>query len=367
MPIAMVLITIAVALAVARANCVEDQYSADIDSYMDLQPIVRGDLGGGYDRLRCRLPLNMLVVGDSIGDGTGSSSSANAWPALVCDYLSSEYGTQVEYTNVSMGGCSSLCGYVRVNALDDEKCYDLAVICYGENDSEENFGLYYESILRALRAQYPEIDIVCIQESSQREYTYKMQVIEEIAAHYGCPVVDTIAPFSNDYDNLVKDGIHPNDDGYKVYASEVENAIDDAVAQGMKTEEVIKPFDDNVMVFDNFVWIPKENFKRFENSYAINIIGDIKAVGTLSPVGSEAEPVVVVDKYDFEGSNRIIVSNNAQKIIDLQYEWPYVFKQRHIPVVSKGCEINEGTIRVTFDTNEQADTFEGIGFILGGL
>ncbi len=364
-PIAMTCIAVIGVLITGCSGKVGERYSFDVNEHICSEHFERSDLGGGYNRLKDGSTVNMLVVGDSIGDGSGATSSDNAWPALVSDYLSSKYGTQVEYTNVSMGGCASLCGYVRVNALDDKKCYDLAVVCYGENDSEENFGLYYEAILRALKAKYPDIDIVCIQESSQRDYTYKMKVIEEIASHYGCPVVDTIAPFSADYDNLVKDGTHPNDEGYKVYAREIESVIDNAVTQGVDTDKEINSYDDNVRIFDNFIWIPKQSVKRRDNSFAINVIGDIRAKSLMDPIGSGTDPVVVIDEYDYEGINRVVVYNNDQMVMEWQLEWPYTFRQRHINVVSQGAEINEGTLKVAFDTKENADSFEGIGFILG--
>lgn len=363
--ILMVCIILAFVWGIASENEVEEKYSFDVTKSFGTEAYKRNDESSCYERLRKGLSVNMLVVGDSIGEGSGSSGVEHTWPALVSDYLSQRYNSEVQYTNVSMGGCASLCGYVRTNAVMDEKCYDLAIICYGQNDSEEDFGLYYESIIRALRAKYPEIDIICIQESAQREYTYKMKVIEEIAAHYECPVVDTIAPFSEDYDSLVADGIHPNDEGYKIYASEIEKTIDRMAEQRKPVNKKIEPYDDRVRLFDGFIWIPEKAFKRIEDSYVINLIGNIENIGNLEPIGSGTGPVVVIDIFDYNGTNSVMVYNNSVPVIEWASEWPYSFKQRHIPVISTGCVMNEGTIKIVLDTHERADDFEGIGFILG--
>lgn len=55
-------------------------------------------------------------------------------------------------TNVSMGGNASYTGYVRTMALDDSTDYDLAIICYGQNDRFDGFSNNYEAMVMAIRS-----------------------------------------------------------------------------------------------------------------------------------------------------------------------------------------------------------------------
>ena len=82
-----------------------------------------------------------------------------------------------------MGGNASYAGYVRTMALNDDVDYDLAIICYGQNDSADGFSTSYESIIQAIRSKYPGCSIISILESSQQTYTEKMTTIQSICEH----------------------------------------------------------------------------------------------------------------------------------------------------------------------------------------
>ncbi|XME02164.1 SGNH/GDSL hydrolase family protein [Lachnospiraceae bacterium C1.1] len=88
-----------------------------------------------------------------------------------------------------------------------------------------------------------------------------MQEIRKLAEHYSIPVVDTIESFSNDYDNLTVDGVHPNDDGYKIYADSVASIIDEGVGSiPMYREADIEPVNECTDVFETFKWYGAEEF-----------------------------------------------------------------------------------------------------------
>lgn len=180
-------------------------------------------LGDGFD-------VNVLIVGDSIAE---NGQGENGWCTLLQNNLRKAYGNSVSFTNVSMGGNASYAGYVRTMALNDDVGYDLAIICYGQNDGADGFSTNYESIIRAIRSKYPDCSIISILESSQRTYTEKMTTLQSICEHYGIPVADTIDAFNNSgkaYDDLTGDGVHPNDAGQEIYFETVKKVIDDNVA-----------------------------------------------------------------------------------------------------------------------------------------
>ena len=178
-----------------------------------------------YQKLVDGFDVNVLIVGDSIGVGINETS----WAGLLASYLQTTYKCKVNLTNVSMGGNSSYAGYARTLMLDDGVDYDLAVICYGQNDREQDFSLYYESIIRALRSKFSKCSVISILESSQRTYTNKMTTIQKICEHYNIPVADTIAAFANsgkEYSELCSDNVHPNDEGKVIYFETVKNIVD---------------------------------------------------------------------------------------------------------------------------------------------
>ncbi len=306
-----------------------------------------------YEKLADGSDVNILIVGDSIAFGSGASSDENKWANLLGERIREKYNVNVNLCNVSLSANTSYAGYAEIMALDDNVQYDLAVLCYGQNDSAKNFGLYYESIIRALKNRYPKASAICILESSQREYTPKMQAIQTIAEHYGLPVADTIAPFQDDYDSLVRDTIHPNDDGHQVYFETVMNIIEPLVEQRHRHDSYDgNVIDERVKVFDSFMLLPAENFGREGNTYTLQT----KLSGT----------VLGIDYCYYFGENkcRIFIDGEeyAAPAAYLKYDRSY----RHILVINdwiNGDTINVGKeIRVVFDESaaRQADGFNGL-------
>lgn len=84
-----------------------------------------------YQKMADGFDVNVLVVGDSIAEG---GQGENGWCTLLQNNLRKTYNNRVSFTNVSMGGNASYAGYVRTMALNDDVGYDLAIICYGQND-----------------------------------------------------------------------------------------------------------------------------------------------------------------------------------------------------------------------------------------
>ena len=250
-----------------------------------------------------------------------------------------------------MGGNASYAGYVRTMALNDNVNYDLAIICYGQNDGTEGFSTNYESIIRAIRSKYPDCSIISILESSQRTYTEKMTVIQSICEHYSIPVADMIAAFNNSgkaYDNLTGDGVHPNEAGQEIYFETVKAVIDDNVAASTGKMADVDMINADVHKFDNFVW--------YDASSDFECVDD-----TTLTLNASASGVFGID-YTFESGD-----NKADIYVDGElYESPtvtfnYDFSRRHIMVVSDDCTVND-EIKVLFTSKEQADGFKGIRF-----
>ena len=305
-----------------------------------------------YQKLEDGFDVNILIIGDSIGEGIGASSSNSFWvPLLQADLKKSYGGSKVSFTNVSMGGNTSYAGYVRTMALDDDVNYDLAIVCYGQNDSTDGFSTNYESIIRAIKGKYPDCSIISILESSQREYTEKMTTIQSICEHYSIPVADTIAAFNNSgkaYDDLSNDGVHPNDAGQEIYFETVKSVIDDNVAASTGKMADVDVINADVHKFDNFVWYDaSSDFERVDD--------------TTFTISVSATGVLGID-YTFEsGDNKADIYVDGELFESPTVTFDYDFSQRHILVVSDDCTV-ENEIKVVFTSKEQADGFKGMCF-----
>ncbi|MCM1534564.1 MAG: SGNH/GDSL hydrolase family protein [Clostridium sp.] len=303
-----------------------------------------------YQKLSDGFDVNILVVGDSIGAGTGASDNLSAWFNLLTSYLEETYSVKVLLTNISMGGNTSYAGYVRTMYLEDETEYDLAVVCYGQNDSTEDFSLYYESILRAIKNKYKKCEIISILESSQREYTKKMLEIQSLCEAYQIPIADTIAGFAKSsyvYSDLTDDGVHPNDLGYKIYFETVKDVIDKGVNEYRPYGKwETGPVNENVTCLDHFAFFPVEDFEKTDdNTYSLNISSPMAVLG--------------VDYICRTGDNKMEIYIDGQKYVDSMTPYDHDFMQRRIFIVSEICTIQE-EIKVVFEKQESAEGFKGI-------
>lgn len=294
--------------------------------------------------------LKLLIVGDSIGEGAGAGDPSLKWYKYLIPYMKKTYGVKLDITNVSMGGNTSYAGYVRVMELDDEENYDLAIVCYGENDKSEDFSLYYESILWAICSKYPSCRLMTILESSQRDYTEKIKTIQSLSEHYGAYVADTIAAFNDSgrpYEELCDDGIHPNDEGQKVYYETVRVLMDDFYADRDRTDvRVVEAVDQEIMLFDNFEYYSVDDFSKVDDySYELEVEVPSGMLG--------------IDYTCVKGVNLISIYVDGNNICDKEIGWENDFTLRLIEKVVDECDAHS-TIQIVFSSIEQMENFHGI-------
>lgn len=304
-----------------------------------------------YQKLMDGFDVNVLVVGDSIGAGAGTETDGQQWFKQLQTYLRTINKGKVSVTNVSMGGNTSYAGYVRTKALNDDVDYDLAIICYGQNDGYDGLSTNYEAMVRAIRNKYPDCSIISILESSQREYTPNIVAIQSICEHYGIPVADTIAAFNNSgkaYDDLTKDGVHPNDAGQEIYFETIKSVIDDNVAASTGKMSDVDVINADVHKFDNFVWYDaSSDFERVDD--------------TTFAISTSASGILGIDYTYKSGVNKADIYVDGELFESPTVTFDYDFSQRHILVVSDDCTV-KNEIKVVFTSKEQADSFKGMCF-----
>ena len=277
------------------------------DNSVELPRVIQDeDSQSFYQKLQAGLPVNIIIIGDSIGLGAGSSDASHTWMSLLADYLKETYNSNIMLTNISM--------------------------------------------IRAVKKRWPNCSMISILESSQRSYTEKMETIKTLADYYGILVADTIKPFTDgsngEYDDLTRDTVHPNDEGQAVYAEVIEKIIDNEVK--------LSPINLEADSFENFIWFGKDSFEREGNVFILKTDPE-------NPISG----IMGIDYTFVSGENTCTIT-----IDDILYSAPeitfnYDFSQRHIMIVNP--DINtpvtvNNKVEISFQTEQQADGFYGICF-----
>lgn len=287
--------------------------------------------------------LRILVVGDSIGDGSCATVTQNKWTHLLTCRLKEEFGIEVTLTNLSVGGTASLFGYHRIHSLSSNVNFDLIFVCFGENDAEEDFALYYEVLLRTIRLRWPNCRVVSILESSQKDYTSKMHSIRSLAEKYGCAVCDTIAAFkqsSMDYEMLtVADGIHLNDEGQKVYSETAYRTV--IGLDGSKISDLPEANAD-VLIFDRCRFIKASEMQYGLADYRLRTTAKYVAFNCLEAPESAT--------YKVFSDDREILSST------FKHPFYFVWERLHLLNVPEG----EKEIRVTLSDETDVCLYKGI-------
>ncbi|MCR5773022.1 MAG: SGNH/GDSL hydrolase family protein [Butyrivibrio sp.] len=300
-----------------------------------------------YEKLAAGEAINVLVVGDSIGQGAGATSG-KGWASMLPSEIESEYGSKCNITNISMGGNTSYAGIVRVNTLEDDIDYDLIIVCFGENDSESELSSEYEALIRAIKTRYGSGNIISILESSQREYTNKINTIIDIADYYGIPVADTIDAFNTSgysYEELVNapdDLTHPNDLGHELYLSTIMDVINAQVAKISQFDEVSNNYKD--MLYFDRKDMSLSGVYKYKLTIDKSITADIGLYRNYLP-----------------GENNVKVYVDGVLIYDSNDTWNSA-EQSHIYKITSEPVYIEKEVEIEFSSFDLAKRFYGISF-----
>ncbi len=305
-----------------------------------------------YQKLKDGFDVDILVVGDTVATANGTTKPEYSWVNTIELYLEQVYRIDVNVTNLASEDSSAYAGYTSLMMLDDGVAYDLAVICYGEKDSADSIDMFYEPIIRAIRASYPKCSTIAMLEATQAGYVETAQRIQAIAEHYGIPVVDAIEGFTSGeyaaFDELTDDGVHPNDTGHQLYAYLLSEIIDAEVKKysGYDNSEV-EPLSEMAEYFETFTWYSVDNFTRDGETYIYTM------------TGHDFEDVMLGIDFAFvsgDNSCEIIVDGESIGVVE-----------KHLTDGEEEQKLSVGILDAVrsemvfkFGTVEQADTFKGI-------
>lgn len=295
---------------------------------------------------------NIIINGDSIG----GSIDQGEWCTLLEERLENETNKSIDLTNISKPGNSSFAGIVSWEMLEpaDRIMSDLIILCYGQNDADDaSFAVNYEALIRNTIAGNPNAEIVTILESSQRDYTNKINTIIELCDYYKIPYVDTIKAFNESgytYEELSDDGVHPNAKGKEIYA--------DAIYKVIQSELLTKK---HVLDFKG----ERPARKKAKNSEVSQYlegryipVDHMEVNGNVITVNLPECKIIGFDRVFFDGKHGITFEVGGESF-DLSYDWNYGFEQRHIDKVLVG-NYDEGKATIIFEDAETLKKFNGM-------
>lgn len=295
---------------------------------------------------------NIVINGDSIGGGIHNGE----WCTLLEEKIESSTNQSSDVTNISKPGNSSFAGIVSWEMMEpiERTTSDLVILCYGQNDIDDaSFAINYEALIRNTIAGNPNAEIVAILESSQRDYTNKINTIIELCDYYKIPYVDTIKAFNESgytYEELSDDGVHPNAKGKEIYADAVYKVIQselltkkhiwDFKGERPANKKAKNPEADQYL---NGQYIPVDRMEVNGNTISVDI-PQCKIIG--------------FDRVFFDGKHSITFEVGGESF-DVGYSWDYGFEQQHIDRLVSG-DFSEGEATIIFEDEETLEKFNGI-------
>ena len=298
-----------------------------------------------YQKLVDGFNVNILVVGDTLASGYGSSGADLTWSSLLAQELRTKYGIQVEMDNLALIDSDAYSAYSQIKTLDEKMEYDLCIVCTGAYDTNESLAYHYEAILRAIGDAFKKCSIITVLENTEGTHEWKTNIIRNLSDVYKAAVADTITPSGENLDPYVIDGRFLNDEGQVLYEKAILKTIMNGAKHETPYEKVrVKAQNKETSKFDAFYYVPADNFSRdgnqytFETSFEGALAVDYELIPgeTSMSVYFDGEPIVGYDTSNYYGAN----IERAQLIGD------NMRVRRRVTVI--------------FENEEQADGFHGI-------
>lgn len=290
------------------------------------------------------------------GDSIGGWYSSGEWCTLLENQIETSTNQSIEVTNISKPGNSSFAGIVSWEMMEptEKNMSDLVILCYGQNDADDaSFAINYEALIRNTMAGNPNAEIIAILESSQRDYTNKINTIVELCDYYKIPYVDTIKAFNESgysYEELSDDGIHPNAKGKEIYA--------DAVYKVVQSELLTKK---HILDFKG----ERPANKKAKNSEADQYlegqyipVDRMEVKGNTVTVNLPECKIIGFDRVLIDGNHKITFEVGGESF-DVGYKWNYGFEQRHIDSLVTG-DFSEGEATIVFEDIDTLEKFNGL-------
>ncbi len=199
--------------------------------------------------------LTVAYYGGSVTNGTGVSDTSKSWRGLIGQWLENNFDNNINNVNLAIGGTGSKYGAYRLNHNVISLKPDLIFVEFSINDfydywtekaDGQEYSIRFESIIRNIRTELPECDIITILTTEKshvninqagelhaqaKEHEMICEAYNVPSIHVGRAISDKVGAgwtdekwgeyFYNSSTNSL-DIVHPNEKGYEVYYEVIE-------------------------------------------------------------------------------------------------------------------------------------------------
>ncbi|RFU66454.1 SGNH/GDSL hydrolase family protein [Peribacillus saganii] len=204
-----------------------------------------------YEKMNQRKPVSYLVIGDSIGRGSGAEHPAMRWFKILERRFFIENGIRLNGEYIVQSGATAFEGLYKLTSHQENSPVDLIFIVFGENDRKymnaDEFGRIYEALIREAKALHPNAELITITESSLTFENFAKQ-IAAISSHYQASNIDMRPVFRASgftAKELTRDLVHPNGKGYQLYSDTIYSKLWNNAGNSKKIALLAPPLYDN--------------------------------------------------------------------------------------------------------------------------
>ena len=191
-----------------------------------------------YQKFQSGQPIQYLVIGDSIGRGSGAENPNLTWFKQLENMMIKTNDIPLHGEYVVQSGSTAFEGLFKLSQRRQHDHKDLIFFIFGENDRKymnvDDFTMTYEALMRKAKRLNPNAELFTITESSLK-YEEFASAIGLLSKHYGATNVDMRPIFKDSgytEKQLTRDLIHPNGLGYQFYANAIYERFLDNIKRG---------------------------------------------------------------------------------------------------------------------------------------
>lgn len=204
----------------------------------------RASVAAGRERLNQTLPVHSawwrdhakvdgevlyVAIGDSAAQGIGASAPRNSYVGIIADHIRSATGRSVQVVNLSVSGATVALAVADQLPRLADYAPDLVTVSIGANDiADFESERFREGIRRVLDALPPDAIVADLPyfylPRNERTVAVANALLREAAAERGLTVVPLHEAMRREglrgaLQQFAEDWFHPNDHGYRVWAS----------------------------------------------------------------------------------------------------------------------------------------------------
>ncbi|MDQ0271991.1 SGNH/GDSL hydrolase family protein [Cytobacillus purgationiresistens] len=309
--------------------------------------------GTVYEKIAEGRNINYLIIGDSIGRGSGASDKTETWYRKWERSLKNEYGVKAKRHLIVQSGATAFEGLNKLDSTEHLGQIDVTFIVFGENDrkymDEDQFSYFYEALIRKTKSLYPDTEIITLTENPLNNEAFA-GVILKLSNHYLAKNIDLRPAFIHSGQStfeLTTDLIHPNDQGYTIYADTIFQSTIKAVANKEGIAILAPPLMDKTDItlqqtsaytkashlFSNDVWFSDKAGDTIEFTFSGPFLG------------------VKVSSNEFGGMMDVFIDGKPVRTVSTW--WP-IEKERHLYIASG---LDEGVHNVQFIVADQKSVY----------